>query len=38
MQDMLVIDGLQYSNWSEALFRQMREGRPERRARDDRLP
>ena len=26
MQDMLVIDGLQYSNWSEALFRQMREG------------
>ena len=37
MQDMLVIDGLQYSNWSEALFRQMREGGLSA-VRDDRLP
>ncbi|PWU28124.1 peptidase M19 [Pseudomonas sp. RW407] len=26
MHEMLMIDGLQYSNWSEAIFRQMREG------------
>lgn len=26
MHDLLMIDGLQYSNWSEDIFRQMQEG------------
>ena len=26
MHDLLMIDGLQYSHWNEAIFRQMQEG------------